>query len=124
MSKHLPVMLVGKLDNYLGRKHERLKRDSIVTGLSASFLLLSGIWQWTHMAGWPTVFMLVGAAILFLVSAWDFIAYKRTQARKGHDKELTGITEQQELSTNTSQHIPPSSVTEQTTRRLDSSKKR
>lgn len=124
MSKHLPVMLIGKLDNYLERKHERLKRDSILTGLSASFLLFSGIWQWTHMAGWPTVFMLVGAAILFLMSAWDFVAYKRTQTRKGRENELTGFTEPRELSENTPQHFPASSVTEQTTRHLDSSQKR
>src|SRR5258707_10937639 len=71
MSKHLPVRLVSKLDNYLERKHERLRRDSILTGLSGLFLLLSGTWQGMHAGGWPTVFMLLGALIFFLVSAWD-----------------------------------------------------
>jgi uncharacterized membrane protein YvbJ len=28
MSKHLPVVLVSKLDEYLGRKDERIRRDS------------------------------------------------------------------------------------------------
>jgi hypothetical protein len=54
MSRHMPVMLVSKLDNYLERKHERLRRDIMLTGVSGSFLQLSGLWQWTHAAGWST----------------------------------------------------------------------
>src|SRR5258705_4453569 len=88
MSRRLPVTFVSKLDDYLARKHERLRRDSILTGLSGLFLLLSGVWQWTHAAGWPTVFMLLGALILFLVSAWDLFAYKRSQIRKVDAQEL------------------------------------
>jgi len=42
MSRHLPVRLVSKLDDYLGRKHERLKRDSVLTGLSG----LGGTLDW------------------------------------------------------------------------------
>ena len=124
MSRHLPLMWVSKLDDYLEQKHERLRRDSMLTGLSGLFLLLSGIWQWTHAGGWPTAFMLVGALILFLVSTWDLLAYKRSQLRKTQDRGLlpdakpdgrTGITHQQ---------LPPTSVTEQTTRLLDTADNR
>ena len=91
MKRHMPVMLVSKLDNYLERKHERLRRDGLLTGLSGLFLLLSGIWQWTHTADWPTVFMLLGALILFLVSTWDLLTYKRSQVRKAHTTELPSV---------------------------------
>ncbi len=118
MSKHLPVMLVSKLDNYLERKHERLRRDSLLAGLSGLFLLFSGFWQWTHTAGWPTVFMLLGAVILLLVSAWDFLAYKRSGVGKSETADLS--SGQSELTENTQRSLKPTRVTEQTTRLLDS----
>ena len=119
MSRHLPVRLVSKLDDYLGRKHERLKRDSVLTGLSGLFLLLSGLWQWTHVAGWPTVFMLLGALILFLVSAWDLFAYKRSEVQKAQDRELLLPAQVDKPSPKTERQISGTSVTEQTTRLLD-----
>lgn len=118
MSQHLPVRLVSKLDGYLDRKHERLRRDSCLTGLSALFLLLSGIWQWTHAGGWPTAFMLSGALILFLVSAWDLLAYKRSQTRRTQSKELPSRAQTSELPATTKRNIALS-VTDQTTRLLD-----
>ena len=124
MSQHLPVRLVSKLDGYLERKHERLRRDSYLTGLSALFLLLSGIWQWTHAGGWPTAFMLSGALILFLVSAWDLLAYKRSQTRRAQNKELPSRTQPVELPETTVRNLAATSVTDQTTRLLDQAKDR
>jgi hypothetical protein len=95
----------------------------MLTGVSGSFLLLSGLWQWTHATGWPTVFMLLGAVILFLVSAWDFLAYKRSQLSKAPDKELARAAGAHELTENFQRHIPPTSVTDQTTRPLNSAGK-
>ena len=119
MSRHLPVMLVSKLDNYLERKHERLRRDSLLTGLSGLFLLVSGIWQWTHAAGWPTIFMLLGALILLLASTWDLFAFKRSQIRKAQYKESLPHSRADEPSAITGRLIEATSVTEQTTRFLD-----
>jgi len=124
MSRHLPVMLVSKLDDYVERKHERLRRDSILTGLSGLFLLLSGIWQWTHAGGWPTVFMLVGALILFLVSTWDLLAYKRSQLRNPQDTGFLPDAKPDRLTGTTQQQLPPTSGTEQTTRLLDTAENR
>ena len=114
MSGHLPLKMVSALDSYLERKHERLRRDSILTGLSGLFLLLSGIWQATHAGGWPAVFMFVGAFVFFLISAWDMLAFKRSQPRahttrslEAHSRELTPIKSSIQAS-----------VTEQTTRHL------
>lgn len=95
----------------------------MLTGLSGFFLLLSGIWQWTHTTGWPTVFMLLGAVILFLVSTWDFLTYKRSQLRKAHDKELLPVAGPHELTSNNQQQILPTSVTERTTRLFDTAEK-
>src|SRR3954464_6246829 len=76
MSKHLPVMLASKLDDYLERKNERIRRDGVLTGLSALFLMGSGIWQVISSAGgWPAFFMFVGALILLATSGWDMLAY-------------------------------------------------
>jgi hypothetical protein len=123
MSRHLPVMLVSKLDDYLERKHERLRRDSVLTGLSGLFLLLSGIWQVTHAGGWPAAFMLLGALILFLVSTWDLLAYKRSRLRKAQDAGLLPAAKPDGLTANTPQ-IQPTSVTEQTTRFLETTENR
>lgn len=121
MAKHLPVTLVSKLDNYLDRKHERLRRDGILTGLSGLFLFLSGTWQWVHAGGWPTVFMLLGALILFLVSAWDMLVYKRSQVRRSQESELLVVTPD-ERTANSHPQIHAVSVTEETTRLLDTAR--
>jgi hypothetical protein len=118
MAKHFPVTLISRLDSYLERKHERLRRDSILTGLSGLFLLLSGIWQGMHAAGWPTVFMLVGALIFFVVSTWDLLVYKRSQIRRTEGTGQFQSAKPDELTANTQQQAPES-VTEQTTRLLD-----
>jgi hypothetical protein len=50
-----------------------MRRDSILTGASGTFLLVSGIWQMTSNPGaWlPAAFMFVGALIMLMVSMWD-----------------------------------------------------
>jgi hypothetical protein len=114
MARHFPVTLVSRLDSYLERKHERLRRDSILSGLSGLFLFLSGIWQVTHAGGWPAVFMLVGALIFFVVSTWDLLVYKRSQLRPKEDiRQL-----QSAQSNEPTQPQVPGSVTEKTTRLL------
>jgi hypothetical protein len=118
MAKHFPLTLVSKLDSYLERKHERLRRDSVVAGLSGLFLLLSGIWQGIHAGGWPTVFMLVGALVLFVISTWDLLVYKRSQIRRAQGTGQLQSAKSDQLPANTQRDLP-TSVTEQTTRLLD-----
>ena len=120
MSKHMPVMIASKLDNYLEQKNERIRRDGVLTGLSALFLLGSGIWQVISSAwGWPAVFMFVGAFILFAASIWDMLAYKRSLSQKREKSQLTSSTATSELKAYSPAEIPPTSVTESTTRHLD-----
>ena len=75
MARHLPVRLVSRLDEYVERKHERMRRDGILTGLSSVFLLISGIWQLASNPGaWlAAAFMFVGALIMLMASMWDML---------------------------------------------------
>jgi hypothetical protein len=120
MSKHLPVILASKLDNYLEQKNERIRRDGVMTGLSGLFLLLSGILQVTLSAGgWPAVFMFAGAFILLTASMWDTLVYKRSLSQKRQAPQLSSATETNELKHYNPGEIPPPSVAESTTRQLD-----
>jgi len=120
MSRHLPVTLVSKLDEYVGRKNERMRRDGILTGFSGVFLLVSGIWQLlSNPSAWlPAVFMFVGALIMLIVSMWDMLAYKRSRSRSSQDARLPSAAATGELKEHEPRQIPPA-VTENTTRRLD-----
>ncbi|HEY3039099.1 MAG TPA: zinc ribbon domain-containing protein [Pyrinomonadaceae bacterium] len=123
MAKHLPLTLVSKLDEHIEKKHNRLRRDSILTGLSGVFLLLSGIWMIVgHQgSGISAVFMFVGALLLFLASAWDMLAYQRTKSRQSIDAKSSPPIETGKLEASGPRQIPAASVTEQTTRHLDPS---
>ena len=121
MSRHLPVVLVSKLDEYVERKSERMRRDGILTGASGAFLLVSGIWQMASNPGaWlPAAFMFVGALIMLMVSMWDLLAYKRSQSRNAQRGGSPSAAETGELNGSDPRQIPPTGVTEDTTRRLD-----
>lgn len=121
MSRHLPVMLVSKLDDYVERKNERMRRDGILTGLSGVFLLISGIWQLSSNPGaWlPAAFMFLGALIMLIASMWDMLAYKRTRSRDVRNGRLPSAAKTGELKEHAPRQIPPAGVTEDTTRRLD-----
>jgi hypothetical protein len=120
MSKRMPVMIASKLDNYLEQKNERIRRDGVLTGLSALFLLGSGIWQVISNAwGWSAVFMFVGAFILLTASTWDMLAYKRSLSQKREKSLLASPTATGELKAYSPGQIPPTSIAESTTRHLD-----
>ena len=120
MSKHMPMMLISRLDEYLARKNERLRRDGIMTGLSGVFLLLSGIWQ-ASTAGvrLPAVLMFVGALIMFMMSLWDLLAHRRSLARGDQKSQFPSAAPTGELEAHRSSQIPPRSVTEHTTRHFE-----
>jgi len=121
MSKHMPIMLISKLDEYLARKNERLRRDGIVTGLAGLFLLISGIWQVASNAGasLPAVFMFAGALIMFMMSLWDILAYRRSLSQRDQSAQLPSTSVTGELQARSSEPSLPTSITEQTTRHLE-----
>ncbi len=121
MARHLPVRLVSKLDEYVERKNERMRRDGILTGLSGLFLLISGIWQVASSPGaWlPAAFMFVGALIMLMVSTWDMLAYKRSRSRDAQNARTGSTAETGELRDHSSRQNSLTGVTEHTTQHLD-----
>jgi uncharacterized membrane protein YvbJ len=45
MTRHLPMVLVGKVDEFIERRNERLRRDSIFAYLSGVFFLFLDVWD-------------------------------------------------------------------------------
>ena len=126
MSKHMPIMLISKLDQYVARKNERLRRDGVMTGLTGLFLLISGIWQLSSNAGalLPAIFMFVGALIMFMMSLWDLLAYRRSFSQGDQSARAPSVLATGELEAQSSEQSLPASVTEQTTRHLEKSMER
>src|ERR1044072_1787115 len=75
----LPVALASRLDAYIERKNERLRRDGIGSAVfGICFLLLGGyeLMKGARIFGDAGI-MLLFAVLMFLVSLWDSMVYKR-----------------------------------------------
>lgn len=125
MARRFPASLLGKMDAYLERKNERIRRDSIVSAVAgAAFLFISLYHLLVEREGLSgnVVFMFLMACFMLVWSAWDFLVFRRSLSRAAPSepapapttKELQG---QSPLGLKGSP--PPQSVTEQTTRHLD-----
>ncbi len=121
MSKHLPVVLVSKLDEYLERKDERIRRDSIITGVGGILFLINGILQLVFTSGdwFLAIFLFFCALVMFAASMWDMLAFKRISSRNINGENSLSTANTAELESNSPPQISPSSVTENTTRHLD-----
>lgn len=71
MTRNLPVVLGSRLDEYLGRRNERLRRDSIIYFLFGFLCLLIDIRDW---------FLLLLASSMFGTGIWYMLAYRRSLA--------------------------------------------
>lgn len=69
MTRRLPVVLAGKLDEYLERRNERLRRDSFLYHLIGFVFLITGIWE---------PLMLPAAFTMFGFGTWNMLAYRRS----------------------------------------------
>ena len=126
MARRFPVSLLSKMDAYLERKNERLRRDSLLgAAFGTTFLLLCLYHLLVQREGLSlNVAITFGAAFLtYLWAAWDFLVYKRSLARAGGspDESFSG---ELRLNTRPAAGLPPPSVTEQTTRHLQAVDKR
>lgn len=127
MERRLPARLIAKLDEYLEWKHERLRRDSLVSGVSgAVFLFLSIYHLVSEGFSFTVIFTFVCACILFFWSIWYFLVYQRgLSVNKTSGEELSrGREHISEVSPGNILNIsaPPASVTESTTKHLDTSR--
>jgi hypothetical protein len=123
MARRFPASLLGRMDAYLERKNERIRRDSIVSGLAGLAFLFISLYDLLRegMSG-SVVFMFLMACFMLVWSAWDFLVFRRSLAGAGAPEPPDAPTTK-ELSAQSppalKESSPPLSVTEQTTRRLD-----
>lgn len=127
MMGHLPVVLASKLDAYIERKNERLRRDGIGSAvLGGCFVLLgiSELMKGTGIFGTGGILLLF-ALFMFLVSIWDMMAYKRSlNPKSARSGSLSILSDGEVAPRYPSQLEPPPSVTESTTRTLIGDTKR
>lgn len=124
LTKHLPAKLITKLDNYLEWKNERLRRDSIFSGVSgAVFLFLSIYHLVSEGVSFTVIFTFICACTLFFWSIWYYLVYQRSlSANKGTIEEESTVSQPEEVSATKILNLPPVSVTESTTKHLDATR--
>jgi len=76
MSRHWPVVLASKLDEFIERRNERIRRDGIILYVLGVASLLYGIWGPAQEKHWT--WGLVLGFIYFLMGTWRMLAYKRS----------------------------------------------
>ena len=128
LEKRLPARLIGKLDSYLEWKDERLRRDSIVSGISGAAFLFLCVFHFAREGMSITVgFTFVFALALFFWSGWYYLVYRRalsaSQKSRGTLPEA-GRGELQPPAGVLNLQSPPHSVTEGTTKHLDAARPR
>jgi hypothetical protein len=123
MMGRLPVTLASKLDAYIERRNERLRRDAIGSAVFGVCFVLLSAYEFSQGAA---IFssagvLLLFALFMFLVSAWDTMAYKRSLNPKSRHPDSLSISPEAETapSSQTRRQLkPPTSVSESTTRSL------
>lgn len=125
MTGRLPVALAARLDAYVERKNERLRRDGIGSFFfGLCFIMLAGyeLWKGSPVFGTSGV-MLLFAFFMLLVSAWDMMAYNRSLkpgSKHADPLSIAPAADTNELPPRRAAPAPiPASVTETTTRHLD-----
>nr|AIA11016.1 Unknown Function [uncultured bacterium] len=122
MNRSFPVSVLSKMDAYLARKNERLKRDSFVSALSAAiFFLLFMYHLFVQKEGlsWTVGMTFLMSCFLFFWSAWDYLVYKRSLSPNADELPAAPDTRQLSQRHPLSIKETPASVTDQTTRHLD-----
>ncbi len=122
MTRRFPSAMLGKLDAYFERKNERIRRDSISNAVIGCLFLFIGI---SHLLSGDglngtVILTFLSACFLFVWSLWDFLVFKRSQSPNLNPSEIPSASAAKELlPERQSEIVPPPSVTEQTTRHLD-----
>lgn len=122
MSRRFPVALLHKLDAYLERKNERLRRDSIVSAISGVVFLFLSLYHLLKGEGFSftVVFTFSFACIMFFWSVWDYLVYERSKMRgSGEAGESSPENKSKTRPQSILQIESPPSVTEGTTKQLD-----
>jgi hypothetical protein len=125
MSRRLPVILASKMDAYLERKNERLRRDSILSAVNGCLFLFLGVrgliteggGSWFGGSWFPIVF----GCFMLLWSLWDYMVYKRSLSLDLEKTKTMRVSSTHELESPDSAQGPsiPPGITESTTKHLD-----
>ena len=92
MSRRLPVILASKLDAYLERKNERLRRDSIIGAVAGSLWLLYGLRTLVTGSGTVAPLPIVLGCLLLLWALWEHIAYKHSLSMDSETEKFRGAS--------------------------------
>jgi hypothetical protein len=90
MSRRLPVILASKLDAYLERKNERLRRDSIIGAVAGSLWLLYGLRTLVTGSGTVAPLPIVLGCLLLLWALWEHITYKHSLSMDSESEKFRG----------------------------------
>jgi hypothetical protein len=127
MMGRLPVILASKLDAYIERRNERLRRDGIGSAVFGVCFVLLGVSELTKGTGifGTAGILLLFAFFMFLVSIWDMMAYERSLNPKSRMSDSLSILPDNEIAPHHPSRLEsPPSVTESTTRTLLADAKR
>jgi hypothetical protein len=126
MNRHFPVSLLDRLDAYLERKNERIRRDSIVSAVSGVAFLFLCIYHLLKGDGFSfnVVFTFLFACFMFFWSLWDYLVYRRSLMRSSGKAGEHLPVDTSKMSPPSILQLEPPSVTEGTTKELDATFKR
>ena len=126
LTRHLPAKLITKLDDYLAWKNERLRRDSITSGVGGGIFLFLSIYHLaTEGVSFTVVFTFVFACALFFWSVWYYLVYQRSLSANKKTTEQSTHSQPEQISSPSTLKLssPPASVTESTTKQLDTTRR-
>jgi hypothetical protein len=114
----LPVRLAASLDAYFENRFQQNLRNGVLNLLAFVFLLIVGTGY--LISGWTGfgVFMLVLSVISIVTGAWDIWIYRRNRPPIAKNSQLADINPKL-----ISENPTLTSITEQTTRHLDTPRK-
>ena len=124
MTRRLPGFLVRKMDAYIENKNWRLRRQSIGGAVMGGMFIFLGLYEAIGTgAPWANEwFKLAFGCFMLLLGCWDYLVYKRSLSADVKVIKMGGSSTTNELPPINAAHIvePPASVTESTTRQLES----
>ena len=126
MARRLPASFLGRLDAYLARKNERLRRDSIVGAVGGTaflFICLNHLLVQREGLSFNVVFTFLCSLFMFLWAGWDYLVYRRSLSPHAPAGPPAAASDTKELAPKPAGVLgladPPQSVADQTTRQLD-----
>ena len=127
MTRRLPVILASKVDEYLERKNERLRRDSIIAAVAGSLWLLFGLRSLVAGTGGSgAAFPIVVGCLMLLWALWEHMVYKHSLSLDVKAAKMRATDSTNELPRHDPSQIveSPASITEFTTEPLDATVRR